>query len=114
MKQGLCVYWVPVGDAKLLPAHHSGSAGLAPLHPEAAGSVGEEIRTALLKHERKQTGSCWGAAWLAVLPFPTNNPTAAAAAAAAGLHIYIFICTLLLTCGALTTSKLHLPCKAYT
>ncbi len=91
MKQGLCVYWVPVGDAKLLPAHHSGSAGLAPLHPEAAGSVGEEIRTALLKHERKQTGSCWGAAWLAVLPFPTNNPTAAAAAAAAGLHIYIYL-----------------------
>lgn len=85
MEQGLCDYWSPVGDAKLLPADHSGSAGLAPLHPEAAGSVGEEIRTSLLKHERKQTGSCWGAARPPVLPFPTNNTTAAGA----GLHIYI-------------------------
>lgn len=87
-KQSLCVDCSPVEDAKLLPAHHSGSAGLAPLHPEAAGSVGEEIRTSLLKHERKQTGPCWGAAWPPALPFPTNHTTAAAAAAV-GLHIHI-------------------------
>ena len=75
---------IPVWNAQLLPAHYSGGASLAPLHLEAAGSVGEEVRAAPLQHEGEQTGSCWGASRPALLPCPRGIATGAGL-----LHIHI-------------------------
>lgn len=60
----------PVVDAKLLIAHNPRSSCLAALHPEVAGSVGEQIWALLLQHEREEACVCTGWAGHTSLPFP--------------------------------------------